>query len=85
VAYPQGVWNQLKGLTADDLMRALKRDGWSCDMDGGSMRIFLSADKKRRVSVHYHPHKTYGQKMLLALLDDIGWSEDAMKELKLIK
>lgn len=53
-------------------------------MDGGSMQIFLSADGKHRVSIHYHPKKTYGAKMLQALLADIGWSEEDMKRLKLI-
>lgn len=53
-------------------------------MDGGSMRIYLSPDKSRRVSIHYHPKKTFGPKMLQGLLDDIGWTETEMKEYKLI-
>lgn len=78
-------WNQLKGISADDLMRALKKAQWTCDMDGGSMRIFLSPDGKRRVSIHYHPQKTFGPKLLQGLLDDIGWSEAEMRDYKLIK
>ncbi len=54
-------------------------------MEGGSQRIYLHATTKRRVSIHYHPQKTYGPKMLQALLSDIGWTEDRMRELKLIK
>lgn len=53
-------------------------------MKGGSMRIYLSPDKERRVSIHYHPKKTYGPSMLKALLSDIGWSEDEMVHHKLI-
>jgi len=53
------------------------------------MRIYLHPDAitkpRPRVSIHYHPHKTYGAGMLQRLLDDIGWTEDEMRTLKLIK
>ena len=35
--------------------------------------------------IHYHPRKTYGPKLLKALLADIGWSEADMRRIKLIK
>lgn len=85
MSFPSQIWNQLKNLTASEIMNALSRDGWSCDMNGGSMRIFLSSDGKHRVSVHYHPQKTYGPKMLQGLLSDIGWTEADLRRLKLIK
>ena len=47
------------------------------------MRIYLK--DRRRVSVHYHPRKTFGPKLLQSLLNDIGWSEADMKRLKLVK
>lgn len=84
MAFPSNVWNQLKGLSADDIIRALNKAKWACDMDGGSMRIYLSPDGSRRVSIHYHPKKTFGPKLLQGLLDDIGWTEAEMKEFKLI-
>ncbi len=84
MSFPSQLWAQLKNLTADDLVRALKRDEWACDMKGGSMRIYLSPASNRRVVIHYHPKKTYGPKMLQGLLDDIGWTEDDMRRLKLI-
>jgi hypothetical protein len=31
MAFPQHVWNQLKSLTADELIAALKRDGYEQD------------------------------------------------------
>jgi len=38
------------------------------------------------VTIHCHPKKVYGwSKLLEALLTDIGWSEENMKQLKLIK
>lgn len=85
MGFDGNVWRQVKNLTADDLMKALKRDHWTCDMSGGSQHVYLSHDGKRRVSIHYHPQKTYGPKMIQALLEDIGWTEKDMRRLKLIK
>ena len=84
MSFEKNIWNQLKNLTAEDLCRALNRDGWTCDMKGGSMRIYMNAAAKRRVNIHYHPGKTYGAKMLQGLLEDIGWNEDQLRALKLI-
>jgi len=47
------------------------------------MHIYLKG--MNRVSIHYHPKKTYGAKMLQGLLGDIGWSESDLRKLKLIK
>lgn len=52
-------------------------------MDGGSMRIYKKGTN--RVSVHWHPKKTYGEKLLKALLNDIGWTDDDARRLKLIR
>lgn len=83
MSFSHSAWNQLKGITADELIAALVKDHWECDMNGGSMRIYKKGTN--RVSVHYHSKKTYGAKMLKDLLDDIGWSEEDMKRIKLIK
>lgn len=84
-SYPGHVWNQLKNLTADDLIAALKKDDWTEDEGVGAVRPFRSADGSKRVTIHYHPQKTYGPGLLKALLDEIGWSEKQMRKLKLIK
>lgn len=78
------VWNQLKNRTVSDLIRALKADGWKEDSTSGATRAFRPG-LRRRVVIHYHPKKTYGPKLLKALLDDIGWSTTDLKRLKLIK
>jgi predicted RNA binding protein YcfA (HicA-like mRNA interferase family) len=91
MAFTGNTWNQLKNLTAGDLANALKRDGFSEDTKGGSQHIYYrppvpaQAIPARRVSVHVHPHKTYGAKMLQGLLADAGWNEDDLRRLKLIK
>lgn len=81
---PKNVWDQLKNKSADDLISALGKDGWVLDEVKGAQRVYLHPDK-RRVSIHYHPGKTYGKSLLKALLTDIGWSEDDMRRLKLVK
>ncbi len=64
-------------------MRALTKDGWTVDVRGGSQHIYRKGT--RRLSVHFHPAKTYGAKTLQGLLDDTGWNEDDYRRLKLIK
>lgn len=81
---PKDVWNQLKNKSADDLLSALKKDGWVLDVTRGAEQVYRHPNGKR-VSIHYHPKKTYGQSLLKALLTDIGWSINDMKRLKLIK
>lgn len=81
LSYP--VWGQVKNITATELMRALERDDWHCDMAGGSVHIYMKGHL--RVSVHYHPKKTFGEKLLRALLTDIGWSDDDARRLKIAK
>jgi predicted RNA binding protein YcfA (HicA-like mRNA interferase family) len=82
--YSGQVWDQLKNLTADEIVRALKKDGWVREAGRGAIHIYLGPGKKR-VGIHYHPQKTYGPKLLKNLLEDIGWSESDLRRLKLIK
>jgi predicted RNA binding protein YcfA (HicA-like mRNA interferase family) len=77
-------WSQIRNITADELIRAIEKDGWKSHPTGsGSRRVFVK--KHKLISVHYHPHKVYGPDMLKDLLRDIGWDEKDMKRLKLIK
>ena len=82
--FPKFIWDQLKNLTADELMAALSKDGWKPDTTAGSQRIYKHPDG-RRVSVHYHAGKTFGPNLLKSLFDDIGWSIKDLQRLKLIK
>ncbi len=87
MAFPQHVWNQVKNLTADEIIGALLRDGWEKDPSGRGAIIgyIKKGPPNSRITIHYHPKKTYGAKLLQSLLDDIGWSEDDLRRLKLIK
>lgn len=84
MSFPSHIWKQLKNLTADELISALEKDGWVRDETGGAEQIYRHPDG-RRVSIHYHPRKTYGAKLLKNLLNDIGWTEADFRRLKLIK
>ncbi|HAF71332.1 TPA: addiction module toxin, HicA family [Candidatus Acetothermia bacterium] len=82
--YSPHVWAQLKSITADELIRGLEKDGWIRTDTVGAMMVYRHPDG-RCVSIHYHPRKTYGPKLLKSLLADIGWSEDDLRRLRLVK
>lgn len=78
---------QLKKLTAQRLIRALKQDGFLEAKSRGATRGFIKStlDGRRKVVIHFHPRKSYGWKLLSQLLDDIGWTENDLERLGLIK
>jgi len=84
VKFPKLIWDQLKNLSADELIAALLKDDWEPDTKSGSQRIYKHPDG-RRASVHYHAGKTFGSNLLKSLFDDIGWSVKDLRRLKLIK
>ena len=54
----------------------------------GSRDVYHNPDRpldKQDVSIHFHPRKTYGPKQLRDSLDTLGWTEDDLRRLKLIK
>lgn len=88
MAFAPNVWSQLKGKSADDIVDALGKDGWVLDPESsGAIRVYLKGEgqSRRRITIHYHPRKTYGPNLLKALLADIGWDEKDMKRIKFIK
>ena len=84
MSFSKGAWNQLKGITAQQLIKALQKDGWVREETIGATQGFRHPDG-HRVVIHVHPKKTHGPGLLKALLADIGWSEKEMQKLKLIK
>ncbi len=80
---PEHIWKQVRNKTCDEIISALEKDGWIQDVTIGPERIYRKG--KNRVSIHYHPKKTYGANLLKSLLNDIGWSESEMRKLKFIK
>jgi len=82
--YPPHIWDQLKNLTAEELISALKRDGWARDTNCKAEHVYLHP-VRGRISIHFHPGKTYGPKLLKGLLADIGWTVADLRRLKLVK
>jgi len=84
-SFSANAWNQLKNKTCDDIISALLKDGFQLDEEVRTERIYRHPDG-RKISIHYHKSsKTYGPGLLKALLEDIGWTEEDMRRLKLIK
>jgi predicted RNA binding protein YcfA (HicA-like mRNA interferase family) len=82
--YTKAAWDQLKKLTPERLSGAVERDGAAPEGRKGAVRAYRWPDG-RRVTIHYHPGKQYGRKLLQALFDDIGWTEEDLRRLKLIE
>ena len=82
--YPKNTWDQLKGLSLTRLKKALRDDGWSVEVNG-PREIWRHEGCEHPVILHYHPRKEFGPKLLKYLLDSIGWTEDDLKRLKLVK
>lgn len=89
MSYQKNVWNQLKNITVEELMNALRKDGWEKEDSSGARipyRKAMDNGEVKRVVIHYHPKKTYkSAKVLRGLLNDIGWSVEDFKRLKLVK
>jgi predicted RNA binding protein YcfA (HicA-like mRNA interferase family) len=78
------IWAQLKNITADELINALLNDGAVLDDSHGSARVY-KLKSGLKIAIHYHPRKTFGPQLLSDLLETIGWTEQDLKRLKLIK
>ena len=84
----KAIWDQLKNITAGELKQALDKDrvnGWYSDETGSSATVYRNDLLGKVISIHTHPHKTYGPGQLKELLKDISWSEKDLKRLKLVK
>jgi len=85
MSFSKQTWEQLKNKTKDDLISALLRDGFVPDVYIRTERIYRHPDG-RKISIHYHKGSDcFGRGLLIALLEDIGWSETYMRKLKFIK
>jgi len=89
MAITNDAWRQIRNITAEEIIRALKRDGWEQERNRGAT-IGLRKKKEDsfdydRIVVHFHPKKTYTPKLLKKNLSDIGWDGSDLIRLKLIK
>ena len=82
--FSKQAWDQLRAKTCDELLAAIKKDGFALEETKRNTQAYIHEDG-RRVVIHYHQHSTYQPNLLKALLEDVGWSERDMRQLKLIK
>lgn len=83
--YPKHIWAQIKSLTAQELVSALEKDGFELQDRKGAVRLYIHPDG-RKITIHWHPHSTYGSGLLKALLEAVGWTTLAdLKRVGLIK
>lgn len=89
MAFSQEVWNQIRAITADELIAALEADGYKLDpasSDATRSYIRYKHPTSDRIVIHYHPGKSYGPKLLVGLIADAGWkTEDDLARVGLIK
>lgn len=73
-----------RNLTARKLIAALQKDGFSLARSRGSHHIYAHADG-RRVNVSYHRSgDTFPIGTLKQMIDDIVWTDEELRRLKLI-
>ena len=85
MALTENAWKQIRNKSVDILISALIKDGFVSDEKVKTERIYRHPDG-RRVSIHYHKGSTtYKPGLLKSLLKDVGWTENDMRRLKLIK
>ena len=86
--YPRQVWDQLKNKTIQEIAKALKKDDWIREETQGATQGYRHPTRppdSNRVVLHMHPKATKSPRILKGLLDQIGWTEDDLARLKLIK
>ena len=79
----QSAFEQLRSITAGKIMRALEKDGWERTVRKNNTARYEKDGKD--IVIHFHPGKTYGKKLLKELLSRIGWNDEDLVRLKLIR
>ncbi|MBI4574847.1 MAG: type II toxin-antitoxin system HicA family toxin [Planctomycetes bacterium] len=74
----------LRGLTTQDLIRALERDGFGWTGGKGSHRVYRHPDGRRVVVSYHRPGATFPPKTLAAMLAGAQWDDAALRRLGLI-
>jgi len=72
---------KLPRLTADELLRALRRDGWQVVRQKGSHVHLTHPEKPGRVTVPRHSAATLHPKVLTSVLDQAGITVDELRKL----
>lgn len=72
---------RLPRITAEQLQRALQRDGWASVRQHGSHRFFAHREKPGLVVVPMHAGRTIKLGLLKRILDDAGLTPEDLEKL----
>ena len=75
---------ELRSLTAERFIRALEADGFVWTRSRGSHRVYRHPDGRRVVVAFHRPGTTFPLKTLSAMLRGTRWTDDDLRQLKLI-
>jgi predicted RNA binding protein YcfA (HicA-like mRNA interferase family) len=74
-----------KGVTARAFIKALQEDGFQETRVRGSHHIYRHSDGRRVVVAYYALGDTFAIGTLKGMISDIGWDDDDLRRLKLLK
>ena len=79
-------WSRLRSLTAREVIRALRRDGFYLDRQTGSHRYYAHPDE-RTVTLSFHrPGQTFRIGTLRSMIQDQAeWTEQDLRRLGLLR
>jgi predicted RNA binding protein YcfA (HicA-like mRNA interferase family) len=79
-------YEQLRNLTARELISALIRDGFAFDRGAGSHQVYYHPDGRRVTVIFHGGSNTFRRKTLKSMIESQArWTEDDLKRLKLIR
>ena len=79
-------YEQLRNLTARELISALLRDGFGYDRGDGSHQIYYHPDGRRVTVVFHGGGSTFRRKTLKSIIEkEAQWTEGDLQRLKLIR
>ena len=74
-----------RGLSAREFIRALHADGFRLTRTRGSHHVYRHSDGRRSVVAYHRLGDTFPIGTLIAMIEDIGWSDADLRRLSLLK
>ena len=79
-------YSKLPSLTAKELIRALKKDGFYLERKSGSHQQFYHPDNRRVTVSFHHANDTFKLRTLKSMIEiQAQWTEADLKRLNIIK
>lgn len=79
-------YEQLRNLTARELISALIRDGFAFDRGAGSHQVYYHPDGRRVTVIVHGGSGTFRRKTLKSMIESQArWTEEDLRRLKLIQ